>query len=49
MIITVEQARLLAHAATQAVGHTDAEAETISDHLIDWDYPGSVDTADAFA
>ncbi len=40
MIITIEQARLLARAAMQAVGHTDEEADTISDHLIDCELRG---------
>ncbi len=40
MIVTIEQARLLAHTAMLAVGHTDEEAETISDHLIDCELRG---------
>ena len=35
MRLSVSQARDLAHAAMQAVGHTPAEADIIADHLID--------------
>lgn len=40
MILSVDNARSLAEAAMTAVGHTDAEAAIIADHLIDCELRG---------
>lgn len=40
MILSIQQARTLVQTCMVAVGHTDAEADTIADHLIDCELRG---------